>query len=173
MYQVSSIKRVIFIGLILLGVPFGVCAAGIQVSPSSLKFEIRAGEEAEKEIVVVNPAADVQIFEIFADEFSDLVKINVSSFTLEPNSKKTVSIKIDSKSKNKNPGIYKTHLSVIAKPLLDSRFQANTGVKIPVLIVFLSAGESGTRTLPFWTLYVFIVLIVGAAIILGFKKILW
>jgi hypothetical protein len=53
--------------------PLPVLAAGLQASPSSLDFSVSAGQGASKSLVISNPTADVQIFELSTDEYSELI----------------------------------------------------------------------------------------------------
>ncbi len=123
--------KLILFGLGLLLFPSLALASGIKVSPEKLQFET-GGKTQRKEIVVANPTADVQLFEVYADDFSKAITANPASFTLEAGNRKTVTITVDPS--KLGSGITTTNLSVVGKPLTDSRVQINTGVKIPITI---------------------------------------
>jgi len=111
-------------------------AAGIQVSPSKIDFTLEMeGEPVSRELVVVNPTADIQIFEVYSDEFSEIIKTNPASFTLEAGERKVVTVTVYPVATKSVSQILKTNLSVVSKPLIETRLQANTGVKIPLSIV--------------------------------------
>jgi hypothetical protein len=129
-------KRIVSIPALLLAVisvvlPFVAIAAGIQVSPSRLDVTVPAGRIAQRELVVANPTADVQLFTVYADEFEEYIKPNPASFTVEAGGRKTVIINI----KGSDNGTLSTNISIVGKPLVDARLQTNTGVKIPITIV--------------------------------------
>ncbi len=142
-----------FLILILIFILFPVLsqAAGIQVSPSRMDFALRANESASQELIVVNPTADVQIFEAYPDEFPEIIKANPASFTLEAGGKKIVVVTAYPAAAENVSQILKTNLSVVGKPLIETRLQANTGVKIPLSVVIERAiieNESDKRISP-------------------------
>jgi len=148
------IKSLIFLFFLTLLLPGIIKAAGLQVTPSELNFNLPNNELVDQEIVVVNPTADVQIFEVYADDFSKIITARPASFTLESGGRKTVVIEVRSELVESEPGLYQTDLSIIAKPLLDSRFPANTGIKVPVTIAVHSGEERSSVSLPLWVFYV-------------------
>lgn len=117
-----------FLPLFLLMIPAAVSAAGIEVRPAELHVE--SGSTAE--LVVANPTSDVQIFEVYADDFDSLLDINPRSFMLEAGGRKIVTVQVSASEFDE--GIMSTLISVVSSPLVDSRFQAKTGVKIPTTI---------------------------------------
>jgi|SRR3989338_1450422 len=108
--------------LLFLFFPAVIFAAGIEVTPAKLT--------GSGEIVVVNPTPDVQVFEVYADDFAGMIEINPASFVLEANGSKNVTVSIKSEQRK---GIRATNISVVGKPLAESRFTAGTGVKIPLV----------------------------------------
>ena len=122
--------------ILVVIVPLAAAAAGIQVSPSKLRLEAGAGRPTATQLVVSNPTADVQLFEVYPDDFAEVITAEPASFTLEAGTQKSVKIAVDSK-KLKNDEIRTTNISVLAKPLAESRFQANSGVKIPLTITVI------------------------------------
>ncbi|PIR97573.1 MAG: hypothetical protein COT91_00660 [Candidatus Doudnabacteria bacterium CG10_big_fil_rev_8_21_14_0_10_41_10] len=126
---------------ILIFFPLTAHVVGIQVSPSKIDLEGEVGKPSSAEITVSNPTADIQLFEVYPDDLENIFSVEPKSFTLEAGIKKTVKITATSQT----PGIMKTNLSIVGKPLADSRFNANTGVKLPVSMLFLPAQKS---TLP-------------------------
>lgn len=114
----------------LLHLPFVAAAAGISVSPSSLEF---SKTNQAQQLVVTNPTSDVQIFEVSVNEFKNLIAINPASFTLEAGANRQVEIKLENNSQLNNQ-VMVTNLSVLGRPLLEERFEVNTGVKIPLTV---------------------------------------
>lgn len=128
-------KNFIVLIIIFILLPVLSQAAGIQVSPSKIDFVLEVNKSAPKELIVVNPTADVQIFEVYPDEFPEIIKANPASFTLEAGGRKTVTVTAYPTVTKNASQILKTNLSVVGKPLIETRLQANTGVKIPLSIV--------------------------------------
>src|SRR5665213_3519567 len=111
-------------------------AAGIQVSPSELSATVAGGKTTSLNITVVNPTADVQVYEVYADDFSSAITAIPESFTLQSGEKKVVDITIDAAMlKNQAGEKLATSLSVVGKPLADNKFSIGTGVKIPITII--------------------------------------
>ncbi|MCK5085011.1 MAG: hypothetical protein KAQ64_05150 [Candidatus Pacebacteria bacterium] len=127
-------KKILILILAFVLFPVLSQAAGIQVSPSKIDFILEVNKSASKELIVANPTADVQIFEVYPDEFSEIIKANPASFTLEAGGRKTVTVTAHPAITENVSQILKTNLSVVGKPLIETRLQANTGVKIPLSI---------------------------------------
>lgn len=120
--------------LIFLFLPFFAQASGIQATPPKLELQTEVGKPLQVEILVQNPSADIQVFEIYLDEFKKVIKTYPESFTLQPGEQKRITITIEALSE---PKILSTFISVVGKPLLETKFQANAGVKIPLTITVL------------------------------------
>jgi|GEM_PF-1417249 hypothetical protein len=140
-------KIAIYILLLLATLAFGytALAAGIQVSPARLDFTVFGNRQASQTLTVVNPTDNVQLFEVYPDDFTEQIKTMPTSFTLEAGAKKTVTITVLPQQGNtQNSGqILSTNLSIVGKPLDSSQpFSVGTGVKIP-LNVILSPGQTG------------------------------
>jgi len=126
-------KKILILAFIFL--PTLIQAAGIQVSPSKMDFTIEIkGESESKELIVVNPTADVQVFEVYPDEFSEIIKANPTSFILEAGARETILVEVDPADINGASRIIQTNFSILGKPIVESRLQTNTGVKIPISI---------------------------------------
>lgn len=123
------------IWLLVLLIPALASAAGIDVSPATIDLAVNKDETAEETIVVANPTADVQIFEIYADDFKNLFTFAPASFTLEAGER--ISVRLSFDPKPTNSALLSTNISVLATPLADSKFNANTGVKIPTTVRIL------------------------------------
>lgn len=142
--------RIIFILLIF---PSVAIAAGIQASPEKLMFNISNGKALTEEITVVNPTADVQLFEVYPDDFDRFIKVFPASFTLEAGGSKDVQITLDPKQfSNSASG---TTLSVLGKSLAENKVQINAGIKIPIII---TVSEKKQRS---WILLTVIVIIIA------------
>ena len=81
-------KKLLLSLLLSLILPFLANAAGIQVFPSSLSLNVAAKGKTITSITVINPTSDVSVFEVYADDFSQNISANPSSFTLESGAKK-------------------------------------------------------------------------------------
>lgn len=127
-------------------------AAGIQVSPSRLEIAVPPGKTIQKDLVVANPTADVQLFSVYADDFDQYIKPQPASFTLEAGGRKNVSLTLQSP----DSGTISTTISVVGRPMVDARLQANTGVKIPITI---TTGQQ--RGLPNWAWIILGILAIG------------
>jgi hypothetical protein len=117
----------------LLFFPAITSAAGISITPSKLDFILNEKKIASQEIVIANPTADVQLFEVSSDEFEKIIKSVPASFTLEAGGKKTVLITIEP-SQLQTGQIISANLSVISRLLKDDGLKVGTGVKIPIKI---------------------------------------
>lgn len=124
-------KKILAILIIVFFLAAGlVRAAAIKVRPSEIKIEAKPGVPIEEVIIVENPGGNVALFEVFLDNFSDWVKIRPESFTLEAGESQKLVLEIE----NKERGIFSTTLSILAKPLSERKFKANSGIKIPLEI---------------------------------------
>ena len=146
-YQI--INFIITISLLIL--PAGVLAAGLLVSPSKLDFSLTPQSKLEQTLTIVNPTADVQVFEVYADDFTDVIKATPSSFTLESGAIKKVNILIDAKSLNVDQHLV-TNLSVVGKPLAESKFSVGAGAKIPIFITVASSAKPKIPGWAFWSI---------------------
>lgn len=134
--------------------PALIFAAGIQVSPSKLEVTVPPGKNVNKNLVVANPTADVQLFSVYADDFERNIIPDPASFTLEAGGRKNVSLSL----KSPESGTISTTISVVGRPMVDARLQANTGVKIPITI---TAGSAHGRGLPDWAWIVLGICVIG------------
>ena len=119
--------------ILILGgffLPLAAAAVGVAVNPARLEVFGRSGQERVETILVSNPARDVAIFEIYPDEFEAMIRIAPASFVLESGDQKKVTIKIAGTA----AGRFETLVSVIARPLSESAFNAASGIKIPLSI---------------------------------------
>jgi hypothetical protein len=118
--------------LFLVFIPLSFClAVSLKVSPSEIEIKAQEGKKAEAEIIIENPGENVALFEVYPDDFSDLIKASPSSFTLEAGEKRGVILI----SQNKESGVFSTYLSVKASPLAGGKLSASSGVKIPLRVV--------------------------------------
>ena len=139
----------ILIASFLLAVPSIVTAAGLQISPAKLEFTLPAQSASEQALTIVNPTADVQVFEVYADDFTDIIKAAPASFTLESGAKKTVKISVNTSSL-KNDQHLVANLSVVGKPLADNKFSVGAGAKIPITITLAASAKP---KIPSWLLW--------------------
>ncbi len=155
---------------IILFIPFLASAAGLQISPSYLNFEVVSGKETSQKIIVANPTADVQIYEITADDFSDFIKSLPKSFTLESGERKEVIITIMGQDllAQANQKIT-SNLSVVAKPLASDGLTVGTGAKVPIEIITLPVQKTNSKY-TFWVLIVIVTVIFTTLLVAGFFK---
>jgi len=155
---------VILFGLALPLLSFG---AGLQISPSHLSITVSAGQEMMQKLVVANPTADVQIFEITADNYPDNIIPLPKSFTLESGARKTVIIKILSQGllSQTNQKVV-TDLSVVAKPLTADELTVGTGAKIPVEITVIQEQYKDNNK----TIAMFLTITLAFVLLLAFLK---
>lgn len=119
---------------LLAGVP-AAQAAGIQVSPSSLDFVVATNKPVTHEIVVANPTADAQLYQVYADDFTSALTVFPESFTLEAGGRKTVQIAITPTAlKQNNSQLLSTTLSITSQPLASGKLSVGTGVKLPITV---------------------------------------
>ncbi len=145
MYKVTIIAAII--RLMLNPCPFilPASAAGIEASPAKFELSINSEKPLTEQITIANPTADVQVFEIYADDFPDIFKFNLASFTLESGARKTVQMTIIPQgAKLSDSQTMATTISILGTPLAETRFQASTGVKIPIRVTL--ANLPGKKT---------------------------
>lgn len=122
-------------------------ASGLLVSPEALSVNLKE-QSAETELVVSNPTANVQLFEVYPDAFEKNIKIYPASFTLESGERRTVKLTIAAFPQNpwQGKGILSANISVVAKPLTAVQVQVGAGVKIPLTATFSSAKPADNRS---------------------------
>jgi hypothetical protein len=133
--------RLLIVGGFFL--PLVAGAVGVSVNPARLTIEAGVEEERTEIIIVSNPARDVAIFEIFPDEFETMVRVTPTSFVLESGDQKKVTVEVS----GKTAGRFETTLSVLARPLSESAFNAASGVKIPLSFEIAPADQGLALTL--------------------------
>ena len=122
-----------------LFIPSMVRAAGMQIYPSRLDFELKSGQQDAKTLTVTNPTADIQLFEISAEGFSQLIRTEPASFTLEPGEKKNVQVSVKSPLSGQTIA---AEVSLTGRPLKESSLLVGAGVKIPVVITSQKTEET-------------------------------
>lgn len=127
----------ILILFLLFTFAVSVKASGIKVNPSKLQITVKANESVSQEIIVTNPTSDVQIFKVYPDDFVNIIRVYPASFTLEAGLEKAVLVTVEVKDDQNNLTNLNTNLSIVAKPLAETGFQTNAGVKIPLSITIL------------------------------------
>ena len=126
-------------------------AAGISVSPEKLDITVAADTAATK-LTVANPTADVEVYSVTADDFSQGITAQPESFTLESGGRKEVVININRTAlTGANGTVLATNLSVVGKPLADSKLAVATGVKIPLTLHLASTAIS--KNFSYWKLW--------------------
>jgi len=137
----NAIIKIIIVLLFAAAAPAE--ASGVKVNPPKLDITTRLNESAVREITVANPTSDVQLFKVYPDDFADFIRVTPSSFTLEAGAEKNVTIEIETRSDQNSSATLSTNLSVVAKPLAETQFAMNAGLKIPLSITVSENGSSG------------------------------
>ncbi len=121
---------------VLFGAPLSMQAAGIQVSPSKLIFSLAPNvQETSLEITIANPTTDVQIYEIYADNYAENFYIEPESFTLESGTTKIAKLTLRRKGFEPTASLSLAgNISIIGQPLADSRINMSTGIKLPFTV---------------------------------------
>lgn len=155
------IKKIFFGCLLVFTLPMSASVAGLSISPARLDFTVDDGGQASQNIMVMNPTSDVMVFEVYADEFSDVISLRPESFTLESGGRKKVSVMIDASSspafsapsfqkitspfppsfQKRGPGgVLSTNISVVGKALAENKINIAAGAKLPIAIT-MTAGS--------------------------------
>lgn len=119
-----------FVLVLTAAMVFQVKAAAIKVTPPSFKIEVVFGNSIQKEFIVENPSQDTALYEVYPDDFVSWIRLSPASFILESKAKKSVLMEIEAR----ELGIFSTNISFLAKPLAESRFKTNSGIKAPLEI---------------------------------------
>ena len=141
----NYLKKLISV-ILLLSFAAYVSASGVKVSPSKLEISAKTSAPVTAKITVINPTDDIHVFKVYPDDFLDIIKISPASFTLEAGEKKEITVTIKSSGEQKISEALNTNISVIAKPLAETKFQTNAGVKIP-LSILISASDNSEKKL--------------------------
>lgn len=164
-----KIKPILIVAGILS--PLLVYAAGIQVAPSELNFVLKEADLVEKQLVVANPTSNVQVLEIYPDEYEKLIVPHPASLTLEAGERKMVKITVEaSKADLKMGQSLATNLSVIARPLSDNGLTVNAGVKIPVRITLKQTPLNNYNLNLLWAAALLAIIVIGYLVKRGNKK---
>ncbi len=159
-------KKIRLITILLgLTLPLSSLAAGLQISPSRLNFTVVPNQEMTQKIVVANPTAEVQIYEITADDYTNYIKSVPKSFTLESGARKEVAVTVILAQANQKVA---TNLSIVAKPLTADGLTVGTGAKIPLEITVVETISSYNKNLA--VIVIILVMVTIAAIIAFFWK---
>lgn len=118
-------------------------AVGIGAVPAELHINTRVGKDARERIIVQNPSSAVSLFDVYPDEFTDVIRVIPSSFVLEGGKEREVTVRVSPK----KTGIIQTALSVVGKPLSENEFGASAGVKVPIVITSSKALPFGANLL--------------------------
>ena len=160
-------KKFFLLAFLIWLFPIQTLGSGIEVAPSKLNLNILE-KDTSAILTISNPTADVQLFEVFPDDFESNIIIDPSSFLLESGAQKKVIVSW--KIQDNEEKILKTNISVVAKPLADSKFQFNSGVKIPITISFAPLSTPSVRKQLPWPGYLLPIALTFFAIYYFYKK---
>lgn len=133
-------------------------ASGLQISPAKLDFTIYNNKTSQQDMVIVNPTAEVQIFDIYPDDFDKQIKVEPASFVLESGARKTVKVYVYPKNLSNSQKI-STDLSITGKPLSENKFSIGAGAKVPITITLLQADNKFSHAILWATLTVLVIFI--------------
>ncbi len=140
---------------VLLGVPLPAHASGIQVSPAKLIFSLNSKvQKTSLEITIANPTADVQIYELYADNYAENFSIEPKSFTLESGARKTAKLTFDINGFEPEKSIALAgNISIVGQPLAESRVNTGAGVKLPFTVeIYETDQPNPSVNLPDWVM---------------------
>lgn len=143
-----------------------VKAISLKVSPAEISITAVKGGLSQAQLTVENPANDVAIYEVYADDFSDWFIISPASFVLESKAKKEVVLQF----KPSEDGLFSTDISVVAKPMANSKIATNSGVKIPFQanVTIDPSAKLFIAKMPFLPIGYMLILVLGLFLILTF-----
>lgn len=108
----------------------GLLLVGLAVTPSELKVVQTAPENSPAKLIVKNASREVSLFEVYPDDFESIIRASPSSFILEAGEEREVNIQ----NNFRQEGQYRTDISVVARPIAASAFNAAGGMKIPLTV---------------------------------------
>jgi hypothetical protein len=125
--------------------PIGCRAAGLRVSPSEITATGQLEMAIGQVLLVQNPSNASSSFQVYPDDFKEAIKITPATFILQPQETKVVAVE----ARFAESGVFKTNISVLAKPLAQGQLKTNAGVKIPleVTIVYPSKAKAMAASL--------------------------
>ncbi len=127
--------RLLWVSVCLIfSLPSLASATGLAVSPSSLYIKTDSGGTGAAYFTVSNPDNQVQAFEIFADDFQNLIRISPPVFTLSPGGAKKVSVEMTAQNQRQT-GNQRITISVVSHPLTEKGTQIAAGAKISLNIM--------------------------------------
>ncbi|MFA6304223.1 MAG: hypothetical protein WCV73_03845 [Patescibacteria group bacterium] len=129
----SFMKKILLLLVIpafILGIAQIVLAAGVAVNPDKLNFDLAAGQEQTKSVVVENISDRPVLYNIYVDELADQIYLAPANFRLEVGQKRQVKVKANPRHK----GLFATNLSIVVTDLDRRTFNVSTGVKVPITL---------------------------------------
>lgn len=138
--------KYIYFTLLLLLLPITAIAAGLQVSPSKLEMSV-TGKPVATTLVVVNPTADVQLFEVYVSDFDKLITLRPASFTLQSGQRQNVAVSVNPTYMPSGSGMVSTDVSIVGRPLAQSNVPVGTGVKVPLTVTLSTRRVPTTQQL--------------------------
>lgn len=148
----------------IIAFPFTSQAIGIQVSPPKLEIRTTENSSKEVELAIANPTTDVLLFQTYPEDFSNFIKMNPSSFTLEAGGNKRVKVQV----LGVGSKIYETNIDILASQLGSEKLGTAAGVRVPITVY---VGPSLNRVANESPYYVFFVIaLVLLLLYLKFRK---
>ena len=123
-------KLKFILAFIFLFLPLSGQALGISVRPAELEMIIP--EKSSDYLIIKNISLEPITVSIYSDAFSQELKINPSELELLPEESARVQISFVG-DKNRS-GVKKTNLSLLARNMDQKKFNAASGLKIPLTI---------------------------------------
>lgn len=132
-------RQLLFLITTALLFPLAIKAAGLKVWPSEMAISATSGSPAQTYLFVENPNDKPVFFEVYPDNLQNYLEISPAGFVLNPKENKKIAVLANFP----KPGLFRTNVSVLAKPTADDLFKANSGVKIPLEITIASGDKTG------------------------------
>jgi hypothetical protein len=149
----------LFAGAVFVFMPLSVSALGISAIPSKVLVTSTVHQPEYKALTLKNPSQEAAIFDVFIEDFQEIVRVEPRNFLLESNQKKTVQVVV----LPQEAGVFSTDISVVARSLSAQSFKGGTGLKIPLVI---QAEEASSQKN--WSWYIVAIdIILGVALLGG------
>lgn len=125
-------KRLLVLGFcIALCMPLSVSALGISAIPSKIGIEGIVHQPEYRALTLRNPSQEAAVFDVYVEDFQEIIRVEPRNFLLESNQKKTVQVVV----LPQEAGVFATDISVVARSLSAQSFRGGTGLKIPLVIL--------------------------------------
>ncbi|MCB9802473.1 hypothetical protein H6761_00450 [Candidatus Nomurabacteria bacterium] len=142
-------------------------AIGLSVQPA--KLEIIYTDQTKAQLKIKNISAEPIFSQVSSDDLREFVSIQPDEFTLLPDEIILVDLALDFP--NLKSGVKNTNLSIVSRAVNKNSFNAASGIKIPLEVVFSPVNWKFTGVLVFfWTFIILLGFVLLAKLVFGLKK---